>query len=369
MVHRFFTGLALALIALTLIPTHAFAAGAVNDHTVLILGTSVTGGPSSREAQAASALGYSIEIASDADWLAKSVADFASYRAIIIGDPECNEDHTSIAAAEANAAVWGSAVDGNVLVIGTDPVFHAQWQPGAAQMVTSGIAYVLSAPIADGKTAAYVDLGCSFNDAGAGQPVNVLSAFGNFVVSDNPCHDDIHVTAPSHPAMAGLTDANLSNWDCSIHSLFTTWPSNFQVLAIADGLGSAYTAPDGSVGTPYLLARGGDCSIMPTIVINGVHPPTLWPPNKKMADIYIDATVTGDNVNVTKTVTCNEIPKKPWTVFYEDGVDAWHFKLRSDRNGNNSGRIYTITYTVTDGCGNTTTAVAYVTVPHDQSEH
>jgi hypothetical protein len=60
--------------------------------------------------------------------------------------------------------------------------------------------------------------------------------------------------------LGGLTDANLSNWSCSVHEAFDAWPTSgagaFTVLAIAEGAGSTYTAPDGSVGIPYILARG-----------------------------------------------------------------------------------------------------------------
>lgn len=43
------------------------------------------------------------------------------------------------------------------------------------------------------------------------------------------------------------------------------------------------------------------------------------------------------------------------------------FSLRAARSGAGSGRIYTITYTVTDQAGNETVAVTQVNVPHDQS--
>jgi hypothetical protein len=48
----------------------------------------------------------------------------------------------------------------------------------------------------------------------------------------------------------------LSNWSgcASIFETCDTWPSSFQVLAIALNFGS-YTAPDG-IGAPYILARG-----------------------------------------------------------------------------------------------------------------
>jgi hypothetical protein len=46
-------------------------------------------------------------------------------------------------------------------------------------------------------------------------------------------------------------------------------------------------------------------------------------------------------------------------------VDDLHVKLRAERSGNGSGRIYTMTYIATDACGNSSeTASTTVTVPH-----
>ena len=47
-------------------------------------------------------------------------------------------------------------------------------------------------------------------------------------------------------------------------------------------------------------------------------------------------------------------------------VDEYSFQLRAERLGGGDGRVYTITYEVTDECGNSTVASATVTVPHDQ---
>ena len=47
-------------------------------------------------------------------------------------------------------------------------------------------------------------------------------------------------------------------------------------------------------------------------------------------------------------------------------VDDTTFKLRAERVNRSDGRIYTITYEVTDDCGNTTTTSAAVTVPKNR---
>lgn len=237
-------------------PAHATGAGDAN--TVLILNNTVNNGGSSIEATKATALGYSVEIVDDAGWAAKSTADFASYKAIILGDPVCSTSTTKIAAAEANKGVWGPAISGNVILIGADVAYHSSAYSGNAggdELTQSGIAFAAAEP---GKTGAYITLSCYYNSSSAGTPVPLLDAFsaGGFTVTGiSTCFNDVHIVA-SHAALSGLTDANLSNWNCSVHEAFDNWPANFLVLAIARNLGSSFTAPDGTVGTPYILARG-----------------------------------------------------------------------------------------------------------------
>jgi hypothetical protein len=48
--------------------------------------------------------------------------------------------------------------------------------------------------------------------------------------------------------------------------------------------------------------------------------------------------------------------------------DNLTFQLRAERSGNGNGRIYTITYQVTDWAGNSALATATVTVPHDKGK-
>ena len=47
-------------------------------------------------------------------------------------------------------------------------------------------------------------------------------------------------------------------------------------------------------------------------------------------------------------------------------ADCKSVKLRSERRGNGNGRVYTITFEVTDSSGNVGTATATVTVPRSQ---
>jgi len=49
------------------------------------------------------------------------------------------------------------------------------------------------------------------------------------------------------------------------------------------------------------------------------------------------------------------------------GTADFSFLLRSERSGAGTGRIYTVTYTVTDGSGNTASDSATVTIPKSAS--
>ncbi len=101
-----------------------------------------------------------------------------------------------------------------------------------------------------------------------------------------------------------------------------------------------------------------------------VSPNSLWPPNHKYATVEATVNASADVGAITLvSVTSNEP---------DDGlgdgdtandiviVDDFTFKLRAERSGAGSGRVYTITYQVTNTCGATATASATVTVPLNQ---
>ena len=230
--------------------------GLGSTNKVLILGTTVTNGLNSIEALAARNLGYTVEIATDAAWAAKTSADFATYRAIILGDPTCGRlPSIQLAAAVKNRHVWGPVVDGNVIVVGTDPVLHQK------SAVTRNAVQFATAQ--QGKTGAYINLSCYYEEAPPKTPVPVLAPFGTFTATKvGACYNDVHIVA-KHVALAGLTDSLLSNWSCSVHEAFDSFPAaNFTPLAIArdPALGSRLPGSldfaDGSHGVPFILARG-----------------------------------------------------------------------------------------------------------------
>jgi hypothetical protein len=243
----------------------ALAANPQPQAEVLILGSTVTPDPTtgiSPEEAVARSLGLSVEIADDATWASKTATDFGTYKAIALGDPTCSStDATPVSAAVANTNVWGPAVTGNVIVMGADPSFHVAFDaggnPAAQQVIANGIQFATSST---GMTGAYVSLSCYYGFAEARTPVPLLNAFGpnQFTVAgaiNAQCFNQAHIVN-AHPALAGLTDSSLSNWNCSVHEAFDQFSSAFVVLAVAvDNTNSLLIATDPSSGSPYILAR------------------------------------------------------------------------------------------------------------------
>ncbi|HEV8285639.1 MAG TPA: T9SS type A sorting domain-containing protein [Chitinophagaceae bacterium] len=108
----------------------------------------------------------------------------------------------------------------------------------------------------------------------------------------------------------------------------------------------------------------------PTITGVSVSQTCLWPPNHKMRDVTVNYTLGTDCSAVTSalSVSSNEPvngtgdgnTSPDWAV-----LDDHHLQLRAEREGNGTGRIYTITITVTDACGNSSSTTTQVMVAHN----
>ncbi len=112
------------------------------------------------------------------------------------------------------------------------------------------------------------------------------------------------------------------------------------------------------------------CEYVPPTLEVSVTPDMLWPPNHKYVDVTASV-LAMDNFDPNPLVTLVSVTSNEPDNGLGDGdtandiviLDDYHFMLRAERSGNGTGRIYTITYQVTDICGNTATAETVVTVP------
>jgi hypothetical protein len=215
--------------------------------------TTLIFGRRSPEVHRAALAGLRPEVITGERWRTLTAAEFGGYEALVIGDSGCHPpgELRPIAALLDTAHTWGSVVDGNVLVLGTDQTNHYGHHGG--RVIEKGIAF---AGAARGKTGAFISLGCFFQLAAPGTPLTLLDGIapGGFTVKGVECFDDAHLIA-THPALEGVTDAELAGWECSVHETFDRWPDDFQPLAIARDASPVYTAADGTRGTPYILAR------------------------------------------------------------------------------------------------------------------
>ena len=109
--------------------------------------------------------------------------------------------------------------------------------------------------------------------------------------------------------------------------------------------------------------------IAPTLEVS-VTPDNLWPASHK----YVEVTATvlaADNLDPNPVVSLISVTSNEPDNGDDDGdtiddiviVDDFTFNLRAERSGIGTGRVYTITYQVTDACGNMTQQSASVYVP------
>jgi microsomal dipeptidase-like Zn-dependent dipeptidase len=93
---------------------------------------------------------------------------------------------------------------------------------------------------------------------------------------------------------------------------------------------------------------------------------TVWPVNKRMVDAATVANVSDAvdaNPSVVLTVTSNQsISSSDWNVAGNT------VSVKADRSGKDGDRVYTVTATVTDFSGNSSSQSVEVVVPHDQGE-
>lgn len=142
----------------------------------------------------------------------------------------------------------------------------------------------------------------------------------------------------------------------------------------------ALYAPDpyrSSDHDPVIVGLDVCDEIAPVIHSLTATPDELWPANHKYVDIAVELVAT-DNFDQDLTIELISVTSSEEDEGLGDGdfpddivvLDTFNLQLRAERSGvNGEGRIYTLTYLVTDDCGNSATQSVTVFVPFSQSKN
>lgn len=103
-------------------------------------------------------------------------------------------------------------------------------------------------------------------------------------------------------------------------------------------------------------------------------PEVLWPANHKYVDVRVTATAR-DDADPSPSIRLLSVSSNEPDNGLGDGdtandivvIEDFHLRLRAERSGTGTGRVYTLTYEARDGAGNTSTASARVLVPRSQA--
>jgi hypothetical protein len=202
-----------------------------------------------------------------------------------------------------------------------------------------------------------VDLSCAYDSTAAGTPVPLLDGLsthgsGQFTVigegAVNACATGVNIVANSGPT-SGLTDADLSNWNCSVHEAFDKFPSDYTPLALApasSGFPTSYCADDvetgaQACGSPYIMVSGGGVVVKSNV--------TLTPPSQTLT--------VGGTASLVANVSTTSGPVSGGSVVFsvDGGPDVGQtFTGTTDSSGNT-----TFTYTNTGGAGTDSVSATY----------
>ena len=266
--------LVVAAIAAALLVVGAAKSSQALNGKVLILDTTLsTSDPVNEQTQAAT-LGLGADVVTPEQWAAMTADQFAQYDAIVLGDNHCEEGVDSADVLEAplaNLATWIPAVSGNIFFSTSDAVYHANEgdnEAGATLQITKGLAYAAGA----GTTGLYFTSSCYGDEDWVG----ILDAFSPGWSAVDDSADDIHVTG-SAALLMGLDDANLVDYDNSVHHIFESWASDFTVYAIATDInegGSDAANGNGNAGaTDAGIRRSSGPSSGEGRPVPSPHPP------------------------------------------------------------------------------------------------
>ena len=222
--------------------------------------------------------GYTVTQATPSTWESMTKAQFASYAALVIGDPSTTSScstltpTTATSGTDAIGTTWQSAVSGNLAVLGTAP--SAAGTTAAGNLITASVGYAAAKYASGTGTGLYVSLNCEYSIAAAKTAVPLLDGVegigtaGGLTVRGNlSCSDPgtvnkwvANASGTFGPVTNGsLTPGSWTSSGCPVREAFNSWPTIFAPVAFdaasdaASGTTADFTASDGVSGQPYVL--------------------------------------------------------------------------------------------------------------------
>ena len=238
------------------------------------------------------------------------------------------------------------------------------------------------------------------NNGGAGSPASPLIITRTYTATDGAgltasdsqtitvidntppsitCPGNITVNAPTGTCSA-VVNFNVTGSDnCSVPTIVTTQASGSVFPVGTTTVTATATDAAGNTNSCSFTVTVQDITA-PVITLNG-QTIELWPPNHKYMTIKVTDLVASASdlcdpgVNINSVVIAKVTSDEPENTAADGNTtndiviapDCKSVQLRSERMGNSDGRVYTITFKVTDSSGNSTTVTAKVTVPHSQN--
>lgn len=263
-------------------------------------------------------------------------------------------------------ATLRSCTDGSVVGIAT--FIEAPSSEGL-----KNVTVVLSAQnLTEGKHGVHIhEVGACTPCSAAGSHLD-LGPFGENlpVTANHPYHSGDLINVDVGPQGNGLMTHVTNRVSLS--------PGNLSILDDADGSALViHSLPDTYCLDPTdpNCAGGGRvaCGIIeaaavaaPTILALTATPNVLWPVNKKLVPVAIGVTVSDDTDPAPFCGITGVTGNEPLNASDSVITDPLRVNLRAERNGADTGRIYSITVTCTNASQLSSTAVVTVLVPHDR---
>jgi len=209
-------------------------------------------------------------------------------------------------------------------------------------------------------------------------------------VNTASCQQQINVVDTTPPVLVGVPSNQTVQCDAVPVPAMVTATDNCDTLVTPS---FTETRVDGNCGGNYTLTRTwtslDDCgnasssaqiiqvvdTTAPVIQSVAADPNILWSPNHKMVQIAVSAAAT-DNCDSTPVCSITGVSSNEPVNGLGDGDTSpdWMITgnltvdLRAERSGMGNGRIYTLTVTCTDACGNSSVGSTTVAVPNNQKK-